>query len=149
MPNEFKPVSDSLSITGQVTPEQLQQAAQQGFKSVLNLRSANEPGVLSDEQQQAADAGLEYANVPLNSSDATTTGIANAIEELENLPKPVLVHCGAGQRAGGIALIATALNEGLTIEQITEKANELRLSPEQPHLKQFISEQDSTKGTSD
>lgn len=141
MPNEFKPVSDSLSITGQVTPEQLQQAAQQGFKSVLNLRSANEAGVLSDEQQKAEAAGLEYANVPLNSSEATTQGIANALQQLENLSKPVLVHCGAAQRAGGIALIATALDEGLTIDQITEKANELGLSPDQPHLKKFISEQ--------
>ncbi|WP_416668901.1 beta-lactamase hydrolase domain-containing protein [Egbenema bharatensis] len=143
MSDAFKAVSDSLSIVGQVTPEQLQQAAQQGFKSVLNLRSPNEPGVLSDEQQKAAAAGLEYANVPLNSSNATAEGIANALKELESLPKPVLVHCGAAQRAGGIALIATALNEGLTIEQITEKANELGLSPEQPHLRKFISEQNS------
>jgi uncharacterized protein (TIGR01244 family) len=145
MSDEFKPVSDALSIAGQVTPEQLQTAAQQGFKSVLNLRSPNEPGVLSDEQQKAEAAGLEYANVPLNSSDATTEEITNALHELANLPRPVLVHCGAAQRAGGIALIATALNEGLTIEQITEKANELGISPEQPHLKQFISEQ-QTKG---
>lgn len=149
MSDEFKAVSDSLSIAGQVTPEQLQQAAQQGFKSVLNLRSPNESGVLSDEQQKAEAAGLEYANVPLNSSDATTEGIASALQELENLPKPVLIHCGAAQRAGGIALIATALNEGLTIEQITEKANELGIAPEQPHLRKFISEQDSNQGTSD
>ncbi|WP_199333683.1 sulfur transferase domain-containing protein [Oculatella sp. FACHB-28] len=37
---EPKRVSDELSIAGQVTPEQLQQAAAAGFKSVLNLRSA-------------------------------------------------------------------------------------------------------------
>jgi protein tyrosine phosphatase (PTP) superfamily phosphohydrolase (DUF442 family) len=34
MSDEFKPVSVSRSIAGQVTPEQLQQAAQQGFKSI-------------------------------------------------------------------------------------------------------------------
>jgi len=149
MSNEVKSVSDSLSIAGQVTPEQLQEAAQQGFKSVLNLRAPDEPGVLSDEQQKAEATGLEYANVPLNNSDATTEEITNALQELANLPKPVLIHCGAAQRAGGIALIATALNEGLTIEQITEKANKLGLSPEQPHLRKFISEQNSNQDTSD
>lgn len=149
MSDAFKAVSDSLSIAGQVTPEQLQQAAEQGFKSVLNLRSSNEPGVLSDEQQKAEVAGLEYANVSLSNSEITADEIANTFQELENLPKPVLVHCGAGQRAGGIALIATALNEGLTIEQITERANELGISPEQPHLRKFISEQNSNQGRSD
>ena len=53
----------TLSAAGQPTPEELKQAAQEGFKSVLNLRSPDEPGFLSDEQQQAQAAGLQYANI--------------------------------------------------------------------------------------
>ena len=30
-----KKINDELTVAGQVTPEQLQQAAQEGFKSVL------------------------------------------------------------------------------------------------------------------
>lgn len=133
-----KKVSDNLSVTGQVTPEQLQQAAQEGFKSVLNLRSPNEAGFLNDEQQQAQAVGLQYANVPLKPSEPNQQLTELAIQEIENLPKPVLIHCAAGARAGGIALIATAINEGLTYEQITQKATELGLNLEQPHLKQFL-----------
>ena len=133
-----KKVSDDLSVTGQVTPEQLQQAAQEGFKSVLNLRSPNEAGFLSDEQQQAEAVGLQYANVPLKASEPNQELTELAIQEIENLPKPVLIHCAAGARAGGIALITTAINEGLTYEQITQKATELGLNLEQPHLKQFL-----------
>lgn len=135
-----KKVSDELSAAGQVTSEQLQQAAQEGFKSVLNLRSIDEAGFLLDEEQLADAAGLQYANVPLTPSEPDEDLVEEAIREIKNLPKPILVHCGAGARAGAIALIATALQENLTYEQITEKAQELGLNLEQPHLKQFLLE---------
>jgi uncharacterized protein (TIGR01244 family) len=136
-----KKISDELSATGQVTPEQLQKAAEAGFKSVLNLRSPQEAGVLPDEQQQAEAAGLNYANVPLDPSAANSDQISLTLQELDSLPKPVLLHCGAGLRAGAIALIATAIKEGLTPEQVTVQAEQIGLNPGQPHLKQFILEQ--------
>ncbi|WP_365743367.1 beta-lactamase hydrolase domain-containing protein [Nostoc sp. JL33] len=52
-----KKVSDDLSASGQLTSEELKQAAQEGFKSVLNLRFPDEAGFLGDEQQQAQAAG--------------------------------------------------------------------------------------------
>ncbi len=135
-----KKVSDDLSAAGQPTSEELKQAAQEGFKSVLNLRSPDEVGFLSDEQQQAQAAGLQYANIPLKPSEANQEQTELAIQEIENLPKPILIHCAAGARAGGIALIANAISEGLTYEEISQKAQELGLNLEQPHLKQFLLE---------
>ncbi|MBD2510017.1 phosphatase [Nostoc muscorum FACHB-395] len=135
-----KKVSEDLSAAGQPTPEDLKQAAQEGFKSVLNLRSPDEPGFLSDEQQQAQAAGLQYANIPLKPSEANQELTDAAIQEIENLPKPILIHCAAGARAGGIALISNAISEGLTYEEISQKAQELGLNLEQPHLKQFLLE---------
>ena len=64
--SDRKKVSDEFSAGGQPTPETLQNLANEGFKSVINLRSVDETGVLSDEQQQAEAAGLEYVNIPLN-----------------------------------------------------------------------------------
>ncbi|MEH2258858.1 beta-lactamase hydrolase domain-containing protein [Nostoc sp.] len=135
-----KKVSDDLSAAPQLTSEELKQAAQEGFKSVLNLRSPDEAGFLSDEQQQAQAAGLQYANVPLKPSEPNQEQTELAIQEIENLPKPILIHCAAGARAGGIALIANAISEGLTYEEISQKAQELGLNLEQPHLKQFLLE---------
>ncbi|MBC1223411.1 phosphatase [Nostoc sp. UCD121] len=133
-------VSKDLSAAGQPTPEELKQAAQEGFKSVLNLRSPDEAGFLGDEQQQAQAAGLQYANIPLKPSEANQELTEAAIQEIENLPKPILIHCAAGARAGGIALISNAISEGLTYEEISQKAQELGLNLEQPHLKQFLLE---------
>jgi uncharacterized protein (TIGR01244 family) len=133
-------VSDDLSIAGQISPEELQQAANDGFKSVLNLRFPDEAGFLTDEQQQAKAAGLEYANIPVKPSEVNPELTQKAVQEIENLPKPILVHCAGGARAGGIALIADAINQGFTYEQIVQKAQEIGLNLEQPHLKQFLLE---------
>ncbi|MBD2595639.1 protein tyrosine phosphatase family protein [Nostoc spongiaeforme FACHB-130] len=133
-----KKISDDLSAAGQLTPEQLQQAASEGFKSVINLRSPDEQGFLSDEQQQAEAAGLKYANIPLKPTEPNHELTKTALTEIADLPKPILIHCAAGARASGIALIANAIQEGLTNEQITQKAADLEISLEQPHLKQFL-----------
>jgi uncharacterized protein (TIGR01244 family) len=135
-----KKISEDLSAAGQPTPEELKQAAQEGFKSVLNLRSPDEPGFLSDEQQQAQAAGLQYANIPLKPSEGNQELTEAAIQEIEDLPKPILIHCAAGARAGGIALISNAISEGLTYEEISQKGQELGFNLEQPHLKQFLLE---------
>lgn len=135
-----KPISDDFSADGQVSSQDLQHAADTGFKSVLNLRSPDEPGFLADEQQLAESAGLAYAHVPLNPKQAEEGAIANALAALENLPQPTLIHCAAGARAGAIAVIATALKAGLTSEATVAKAQEAGLSLEQPHLQQFLTQ---------
>ncbi|MDZ8053819.1 MAG: beta-lactamase hydrolase domain-containing protein [Aulosira sp. ZfuVER01] len=140
-----KKISDDLSAAGQITPEELQQAADEGFKSVINLRSSDEQGFLSDEQQKAEAAGLQYANIPLKPTEPNQELTKAALEEIANLPKPILIHCAAGARASGIALIANAVQEGLTYEQITQKAADLGISLEQPHLKPFLLEKYTIK----
>ncbi|MBD2384478.1 beta-lactamase hydrolase domain-containing protein [Cylindrospermum sp. FACHB-282] len=138
--SELKKVSDDLSVAGQISSEQLPELASAGFKSVLNLRSLGEKDFLNDEQQQAEVAGLKYANVPLNPQEPNQQLTAAAIQEIENLPKPILIHCAGGARAGGIALIADVLQAGLTYEEVVQKANALGINLEQPHLKQFLLE---------
>jgi uncharacterized protein (TIGR01244 family) len=137
---DFKKVSNDLSIAGQISSDELKQLSIEGFKSVLNLRSPDENGFVHDEKQEAQIVGLEYTNIPLNSQAANQKLTAEAIQAIENLPKPILIHCAGGARAGGIALIAEAIQAGLTYEQIAQKANELGINLEQPHLKQFLLE---------
>jgi uncharacterized protein (TIGR01244 family) len=137
---DLKKVNDDLSIAGQISSEELKQLAIGGFKSVLNLRSPDENGFFHDEKQEAQIVGLEYTNIPLNSQAPNPKLTAQAIQAVENLPKPILIHCAGGARAGGIALIAEAIQAGLTYEQIARKANELGINLEQPHLQQFLLE---------
>ena len=118
--SDFKKVNDDLSIAGQISAEDLRKIAIEGFKSVLNLRDPDENGFFHDEQQQAEIVGLEYVNVPLNPKEPNQQ-LTAAILEIDHLPKPILIHCAGGARAGGIALIAEAIQVGLTYEEISQK----------------------------
>jgi uncharacterized protein (TIGR01244 family) len=136
--SDIKKVSDEFSAGGQPTPETLKQLAKEGYKSVVNLRSPDETGVLADEQQQAQAAGLEYVNVPISSTQASDDSTAKVLFELEKLPTPVYFHCGAGGRANALALITLATQQQLNHEQVLAKAKELGINPDQPQLKRFL-----------
>lgn len=133
-----KQISKDFYAGGQPDTETIQQLAEQGFKSIVNLRSPDEAGTFSDEQQQATDAGLAYVNVPLSPGEADDSLMAKVLWELEDLPKPVFFHCGAGARAGALALIALATQQGLNREQVIAKAEEIGVNLDQPHLKSFL-----------
>jgi len=136
--SEIKKVDETIAAGGQPTPEDLQQLAAEGYKSVVNLRFPDETGFLSDEQQQAEVAGLKYAHIPLKSTEADDERTAKVLSELETLPTPVYFHCGLGGRANALALIAFATRNKLNREEVLAKAQELGINIEQPSLKQFL-----------
>ncbi|MFM7364769.1 MAG: beta-lactamase hydrolase domain-containing protein [Cuspidothrix sp.] len=138
--SDVKKVSENLSIAGQISSDELKQLAIDGFQSVLNLRDPDENGFFHDEKQEAQIVGLEYTNIPLNPKEPNQELTKEAIQAVDNLPKPILIHCAGGARAGGIALIAEAIQRDITYEEISQKAQELGINLEQPHLKQFILE---------
>lgn len=132
----FKRVGDAFAAGGQPTPEEIQQLADRGFKSIVNLRLPDETGVLTDEQQLVKDAGLQYVNVPLRSQEACD--LTGLLFEVEKLPAPVYFHCGAGGRASVSALIALATQQKLSREAVLIQAQKLGINPEQPQLKHFL-----------
>ncbi|QIR40969.1 phosphatase [Tolypothrix sp. PCC 7910] len=118
-------INDHLTTTGQVVPHQLKQAKQEGFKSVLNLRSPDELGFLKDEQKVVEELGLHYVNVPLKLENLNEELITKILTTLDQLPKPTVIHCAAAMRSTGIALLSVAIQEGLTPEQTLMKAKSL------------------------
>ncbi|BAY27741.1 hypothetical protein NIES2100_75660 [Calothrix sp. NIES-2100] len=118
-------INENLTTTGQVIQQQIQQAKQEGFKSVLNLRSPDELGFNKDEQQIVEALGLDYANVPLKLENLNEELITKILTTLDQLPKPTVIHCAAAMRSTGIALLSVAIQEGLTPEETLSKAKNL------------------------
>jgi uncharacterized protein (TIGR01244 family) len=132
-------INENLTTTGQVIPKQLEQAIEEGFKSVLNLRSPDELGFRQDEQQVAEALGLNYVNVPLKLENLSEELISKILKTLEELPKPAVIHCAAAMRSTGIALLSVAIQEGLTLEQTLAKARNLGFSVfEHPSVSQRL-----------
>jgi uncharacterized protein (TIGR01244 family) len=140
-----KKINDELTVAGQVTPEQLQQAASQGYKSVLNLRSPDEQGFMSDEQQQAQVLGLHYINIPVKPNEISDELTTEVLQQIDQLPKPALIHCGSAMRAGLMAFINVATRQGMTPEQVFEKAAAAGFDCNtNPQMKQFLEHYIST-----
>lgn len=135
-----KKINGELTVaTNQVTSAQLQQAAKEGFKSVLNLRSPREEGFVSDEQQQAEAAGLQYVNLPLK-PDGMSNAVADQIlQQIDRLPKPALIHCKSGLRSGAMALMYVATQEGMSADAAMEKGQEMGFDcNKSPQMKEFF-----------
>jgi len=136
---ESKKVNDELTVTGQVAPDDLQQAAQQGFKSVLNLRASDEKDVLADEEQQARAAGLEYTNIPVKKEEISPELTTRVLAAIDALPKPALIHCASGMRAGAMAFMHAATRGGMNAQEAMEKAQASGFDcSAEPQLKQFF-----------
>jgi uncharacterized protein (TIGR01244 family) len=136
----IKRINDQLAVAmGQVTPEQLQQAAQEGFKSVLNLRSPNEEGFLSNEQQQAEKAGLKYVNIPVQPDGMSDELADQVLQEIDQLPKPALTHCKSGMRSGAMTLMYVAIQQGMTADEAMQKGKQMGFDCDSsPPMKQFF-----------
>ncbi len=123
---KVKQINDELTVaTGQVTSEQLQQAATEGFKSVMNLRSPDEEGFLRDEQQSAEAVGLKYLNIPVKVDMISDELTDRVLQQIDELPKPALIHCKSGMRSGAMALMNVATRQGMTADEALEKGKQI------------------------
>ncbi|WP_232731780.1 beta-lactamase hydrolase domain-containing protein [Kamptonema formosum] len=133
-----KKINEQLTVAGQLTPEQLQQAAEEGYKSVLNLRSPDEEGFLSDEGPLAEALGLQYVHIPVKTSEINDELTGTVLQQIDLLPKPALIHCASGMRAGAMAFMNVATRQGMRAEQVFERAHQLGFNCANPQMKEFF-----------
>nr|RNJ69444.1 MAG: phosphatase [Leptolyngbya sp. IPPAS B-1204] len=133
------PIDDEVSVAGELSSEQLQQAAQQGFKSVINLRMPKEKGFLTDEPQIVESLGMQYAHIPVNPSSLSGELVAQVSEHIDQLPKPVLMHCSLGLRSAGIGLLRAGIDQGITAKEFLQRTEAMGLNfDDRPSVKQFF-----------
>src|SRR5688572_26474982 len=66
IPN-YRVVRPSLATGGQPSADTLRRLKDLGFQTVVNLRTASEPGV-ADEKRLVEEAGLRYVHVPITAA---------------------------------------------------------------------------------
>lgn len=135
-------INDDLSVdTGQPTRDDLERLAQEGFKTVVNLRTAgeqNQPLSPEAEGEVIRKAGLDYLHIPVASTDPQPEQVDQFREKLAELPGPVLVHCASGRRSGAFAVIQLASQEGLSGEEALARVQRLGFDWKSPELEGFV-----------
>ena len=94
-------ISDDFSVSSQITPADVAEIANAGYKSIIcNRPDFEEPTqpMFNDIANAAHDAGLKSAHVPITGmpTPAQISEMANAISEL---PKPIFAYCRSGNRS--------------------------------------------------
>lgn len=125
-------ITNELAIAGQPAPDRLPQLIEEGYQSVVNLRSPDESGFWSDEQLQIEQLGLCYVNYPIRPSQLTPETVSWLLQQISDLPKPMLVHCDSGIRASIIALMQIAIKQGMKTEDAFQKVTKLGLLNDAP-----------------
>jgi uncharacterized protein (TIGR01244 family) len=98
---EYRQISDSYSVSGQITPEEIAAVKAAGFNSVICNRPDDEqPGQPSASSVKAAAeaAGLEFRHIPVISGQITAENVADQAEALDELKAPVFAYCRSGAR---------------------------------------------------
>ncbi len=134
-------VSEKLTVGSQPSEELLQQLADSGFKSVINLSRKGELDQIfqpEEEGEIVANLGMKYLHVPISLSNVKDTDIAEFCAAMENTPSPVYVHCRIGQRSGPLSLIYHAMRRKLSAEKVLEKGERLGLKWSAPMIANIV-----------
>jgi len=101
-PINFFPLTETLAVSGQISPAALQAIAAAGFKSVVCNRPDTEaPDHFTSQElsEIAMRVGVKMAYMPVVSDRLTVQDGHEFKELLEQLPTPVLAYCQSGLRS--------------------------------------------------
>lgn len=124
--------------------KELDQLQRQGVRAIVDLRTDEER--FDQETRPAAEADgakardIRYIRVPVSTRHIDKRDLDRVGKALLDAPKPVLIHCASGKRAGMMALVHTSVEAGVPGEEMMEMAQHLDLvfgDPAQQHV--FVS----------
>ena len=94
-----------------------------GFKAVINLRMASEPGInMEQNQAKAKELGLNYVHIPFSAGSPDPKAVDTFLATIaDKANQPVLMHCASAQRVGTMWLAKRVLQDNYSIEKATRK----------------------------
>jgi len=124
IPN-YTRVRPGLAVAGKPSPAALAHLKEQGFKTVIDLRQESEG--LADEKASVEGQGLRYVSVPMTSASFSLADALKVKGVLDDPASgPVLLHCAAANRAGGVFAVIEA-KSGKSLEQAIEEGRKAGL----------------------
>ncbi|MEM7429556.1 MAG: TIGR01244 family sulfur transferase [Pseudomonadota bacterium] len=119
----YRQLIETLYIGPQVTESDIAQAAEDGIRTIINVRPDGEKAdaMTATEARAIAEArGLAYHHLPVSPTSITDEDVADFMQLLDGAEGPVLSHCGSGLRA--TVLWALGNVRELGVEAVVSKA---------------------------
>lgn len=122
--------------------DQIRQAAQEGFRSLINMQTEdeeNKPKMKPQEEaEKAKEAGLIYLHHPVDGEKLSEDVVDSFRRKATELPPPVLVHCASGKRSGAMVMMHIGCEQDMTGGEVIEKAEEMGFECDTPKLEKFV-----------
>ncbi len=133
LPN-FQVPFDSVLTGGQPTFDQIKQAAETGFKAVINLRTDKELPDPAQELTWVEGSGMKYFHIPVSVPEGLTPQKTKVFADVLSKPEnyPLIVHCKSGNRVGAMFALKAFHIDEMEIEEallIGERAGLTKLAP--------------------
>jgi uncharacterized protein (TIGR01244 family) len=137
-------VDEHFATAGQPNDSAYAKLAENGYRSVLSLRTSSEGFGLGHEKEAVEKAGLRFINIPIVSAapkPEQVTEFINAVKDKNN--QPMLIHCASANRVGAFWMIYRVVEQGWSEEKALEEATKIGLT--NPVLKSFAHEYISSR----
>lgn len=111
-----------------------------GFKSVVNLRLAEERGAnVAEGEAKAKSLGMNYFHLPLSGASPDPAIVDRFLSVVSNTAnQPVYIHCASANRVGAVWLVKRVMQDGWAVDKATAEAKLIGLS--NPGLEKFALE---------
>jgi uncharacterized protein (TIGR01244 family) len=132
------PESGVVSM-GQPNGDALKIAADAGYATVIDLRGTDENRGL-DEKAAVEALGMQYLSLPIENKAAVNYDNAAQLDKLlAGQDKPVLLHCGSGNRVGALIALREKLH-GATNEEALAKGKVAGLTSLEPVVRERLAD---------
>ena len=106
---QLKPLSNALSVTPQISVEEVGELARLGFRSIIGNRPERETADQPAWEQLAAEArrhGLEARHIPVIPGKIGDADVAAFQSALQDMPGPIAAFCRTGTRSAMLWALA-------------------------------------------
>jgi uncharacterized protein (TIGR01244 family) len=117
---DFRRITDQLSVSPQIQVADVDAAAEQGFRTIINNRPDGEDPTQPsgfDIAAAAQNAGLAYFHIPVRGGP-TPEQVETTRKVLDEAPGPVLAYCRSGTRSIVTWSLAQALSGAYSRDQL-------------------------------
>jgi len=122
-------VDERVATAGQPKDSAFAKLAENGYRSVLSLRTGSEGIDLAHEKEMVEKSGMRFISIPVVSSEPKPEQVSEFIKAVkEKANQPMLIHCGSANRVGAFWMIYRVVDQGWAEDKALEEAIQIGLT---------------------